>query len=601
MARILAVDDSPDQLLALELQLRSVGHEVETALDGANALARCAEAEFDLILLDVRMPDIDGFEVSRRLKNSHRSACTPVIFLSGHLPSESARREAGELGAVDFVQKPFDKDELLARIQLMLRLQDVRRRLLVENAQLGRDLDSAVRALAEARKGLDELRQLQALDQPIRAGLVLVDAGQRVVAADALARALVPALAPGLAVRQIGDGGDALATLVAARAGGCDLGPDRAVRCEVDDLGDGWLALRLIDARSTTALRQRMRGREPVTWPSMEGSATAAASRYRLGEFIGATSSVRAVEGMVDRLRRCRTTVLIQGATGTGKELIARALHFDGTSPNRPFIPLHCGAITRDLIESELFGFEKGAFTGAGQRHDGLFAAADGGTIFLDEIAETSLELQVKLLRVLQRGEIRPVGSTQHRLVDVRIVAATHRDLRQLVQQGRFREDLYHRLGVVTVHLPALRERLDDLPALLEHFLRRGNDRHERGARPVRGVSRAAMRHLLDYDWPGNVRELENVIERAFALGIGELLQEEDLPPAIRTSRSEPEFVLPAAAPRGSLDLRARRAGAERAAFEQALTDANGDKRAAAQALGLPRSTFYRRLRDLGF
>jgi DNA-binding NtrC family response regulator len=313
--------------------------------------------------------------------------------------------------------------------------------------------------------------------------------------------------------------------------------------------------------------------------------------------------------------------VLIYGESGTGKELVARALHFDGQHREGPFIPLHCGAIAPELIESELFGHEKGSFTGAQQSREGLFRAADGGTIFLDEIAETPPSLQVKLLRVLQRGEIRAVGSSQPRIVDVRILAATNRDLLQLVREGRFREDLYYRLEVVTLQLPTLRDRLDDLPQLVAHFLAQGNRRHDRLDRPVRTVSRGAMERLLAYPWPGNVRELENSIEHAFALGAGEVLQEHDLPPhVVRGTPSllpSPVVRVVSAAGLGAPatggvaaaaalsdavggEMRRQREAAERQAMLQALREQHGDKAAAAQLLGMSRSTFYRRLKELG-
>jgi DNA-binding NtrC family response regulator len=297
--------------------------------------------------------------------------------------------------------------------------------------------------------------------------------------------------------------------------------------------------------------------------------------------------------------------VLIEGESGTGKELVARALHFDGVNRSAPFIPLHCGAIAPELIESELFGHEKGAFTGAQHAREGLFRAADGGTIFLDEVAETSPAVQVTLLRVLQRGEIRPVGASQPRLVDVRILAATNRDLAQLVREGKFREDLYYRLEVVTLGLPPLRDRLGDLPLLAARFLADGNRRHDRLDRPVRAVSQGAIERMLAYPWPGNVRELENAIERAFALGVGDVLQEEDLPepvlhgtPALGPS---PVWRRPAGfAPANPADFRSQRLAAERQLFEQALRECGGDKASAAQRLQMPRSTFYRRTKELG-
>ncbi|MGE3171757.1 MAG: sigma 54-interacting transcriptional regulator [Planctomycetota bacterium] len=606
MPRILAVDDCPDQLLSIELLLQGEGFDIETAGDGWRALELCKDQEYDLILLDVRMPDLDGFEVSRRLAGDHRSATTPILFLTGHLPSEHVREEACSRGAVDFVQKPFERDHLLARIRLMLRLQEVRRRLAVENARLGRELDAATRALGESQAREADLRQLCALGEAADRGTVLVAADGVVRGVDARAKELLPALRPGARLDEQGEAGARLAELLARRGGGADVvvRGRGIVRCDAVDLGGAMLVLQLRDAATGAVVRERMRAREQFRDEESDPAGAAGDDHYRITDFVGRSPSVRAVEQMVDKLRRGRTTVLIHGETGTGKELVARALHFDGPNPRAPFIPMHCGAISRDLVESELFGFEKGAFTGAQQSHEGLFGAADGGTIFLDEIAETSLELQVKLLRVLQMGEVRPVGSARHRIVDVRVVAATNRDLGQLVREGRFREDLYHRLGVVTLRLPPLRERIADLPLLIDFFLRRGNERHQRASRPVRGVSVAAMQELLAYRWPGNVRELENVLERAFALGAGEVVQVDDLPAHVRSAALHRGDAAPLASPPRAavqvLDLQEHRRSADRQAFELALAQAAGDKQAAARALGLPRSTFYRRLRELG-
>src|SRR2546425_7046045 len=241
---------------------------------------------------------------------------------------------------------------------------------------------------------------------------------------------------------------------------------------------------------------------------------------------VGASAKIQDVLRMISRLKDTHTPVLIAGESGTGKELVARAIHFRGPFANRPFVAVDCVSLVPTLIESELFGYEKGAFTGALRSKTGLFQSASGGTIFLDEIGELPLEMQAKLLRVLQEKEIRPVGSNQKIKVDVRVVAATNRDLEAEYRNGTFRKDLYFRLNVVTLHVPALRERRSDIPMLVHCFL----DRYA-PSDPIQ-VTAAAMKSLLQYDWPGNVRELENCIARAVPPGDRRTIDLSDLPPS---------------------------------------------------------------------
>ena len=271
---------------------------------------------------------------------------------------------------------------------------------------------------------------------------------------------------------------------------------------------------------------------------------------------VGSSTKIQDVLRVVGRLKDTRTPVLITGESGTGKELVARAIHFRGGFAKRPFVAVDCGSLVPTLIESELFGHEKGAFTGAIRPKQGLFQAANGGTIFLDEIGELPMDMQAKLLRVLQDKEVRPVGSNHSQKVDVRVIAATNRDLEAGYQAGTFRKDLYFRLNVVTVHLPALRERKTDIPSLVQHFL----DRYATEQRSLE-VSSQAMRCLMQYDWPGNVRELENCIERAVALGSGDTIDVSDLPPALRESQESH------AAHEGNGRSRRHRAGNDRASL----------------------------------
>ncbi|HZP63579.1 MAG TPA: sigma-54 dependent transcriptional regulator [Terriglobales bacterium] len=308
-------------------------------------------------------------------------------------------------------------------------------------------------------------------------------------------------------------------------------------------------------------------------------------SETDLHGIVGSSAKIQDVLRMISRLKDTRTPVLITGESGTGKELVARAIHFRGAFAKQSFVAVDCGSLVPTLIESELFGYEKGAFTGAIKSKTGLFQAANGGTIFLDEIGELPLELQAKLLRVLQEKEIRPVGSNQRVKVDVRVIAASNRDLESEYHKGTFRKDLYFRLNVVTVHLPPLRERRPDIPMLVHWFL----DRYAPGA--TIQVTSAAMKCLLQYDWPGNVRELENCVERALALGDRAMIDLGDLPTSIA---SGPRDSVPAEAPRlSSTDLE----DIERATIQRVFEEVKGDKTLAGKMLGISRATLYRKLK----
>jgi DNA-binding NtrC family response regulator len=301
---------------------------------------------------------------------------------------------------------------------------------------------------------------------------------------------------------------------------------------------------------------------------------------------VGSSAKIQDVLRMVSRLKDTRTPVLITGESGTGKELVARAMHFRGSFAKQPFVAVDCGSLVPTLIESELFGYEKGAFTGALKSKTGLFQSANGGTIFLDEIGELPPELQAKLLRVLQEKEIRPVGSNQRIKVDVRVIAASNRDLESEYQKGTFRKDLYFRLNVVTVHLPALRDRRSDIPMLVHWFL----ERYAPGGSVQ--ITSAAMKCLLQYDWPGNVRELENCIERAIALGDRSTIDISDLPATIVSAPPEPASGASSQSV-SSTDLE----DIERATIQRVFEQVKGDKALAGKMLGISRATLYRKLK----
>jgi two-component system, NtrC family, response regulator HydG len=459
--RVLVVDDEPTLLRALESLLRKKGYDV-TGLDSPIvATQKLAQEDYDVALLDIKMPQLSGLELLSAVK--HRRPEVEVIMMTGHATVETALA-AVRAGAYDYLTKPFDDVELVAR---------------------------AVAKAAERKNLFDRNRQLE------------------------------------------------------------------------------------------TALREK------------EGAP---------GEgLVGNSAPMREVTRMIDAVAYSAATVLVTGESGTGKELVARALHARSPRKGHPFVALNCGALTETLLESELFGHVKGAFTGAQRDQKGLFDAADTGTIFLDEIGDIPLATQVRLLRVLQEGEIKRVGSADSVKVDVRVIAATHRDLPKLVKVGKFREDLFYRLNVINVPLPALRERVEDIPLLAHHFLRRYA---ERLAKKVRALSPEAIELLCGYRWPGNVRELENAVERAVVLCRGEVITPADLPPAV-TGRTAPLVREAPANGDESAWLTLSYAAAKEQAlrrFEKSYVEAlmracDNNISAAARKAGMDRSNFKRVLR----
>jgi two-component system response regulator HydG len=286
-------------------------------------------------------------------------------------------------------------------------------------------------------------------------------------------------------------------------------------------------------------------------------------------------------------------TVLITGESGTGKELIAGAIHYNSERKKGPFVKVNCAALTETLLESELFGHEKGAFTGAHRRKEGQFSLADHGSLFLDEVSEMPLSMQVKLLRVIQEREFARVGGEEVIRVDVRLIAATNKDLTEEIAAGRFREDLFYRLNVVTLHMPPLRERRDDIPLLAQHFLKTFAEKNRKA---IKGYTPQAMDHLLRYDWPGNVRELMNAVERMVVLSRADYVDESDLPPAIVEQVRAVAPQLPAQALPADLPLEE----VEKASILQTLESAGGNKSEAARRLGITRRTLHKKLKKYG-
>ncbi len=432
---ILIVDDTPANLRVLVDYLPQQGFKVLVARSGEQALEQVRHAHPDLILLDVVMPGLDGFETCRRLKADPRTREIPIIFMTA-LSDTSDKIRGFEAGAVDYVLKPFKHEEILARVTTHLTLRQLQATLRETNDHLEQRV---IERTAELERVLEEVEDLKN-------------------------------------------------------------------RLQAENV----------------YLQEEIR-----------------LEHHNFREIVGSSPALLKVLEQVETVARSNSTVLVLGETGTGKELIARAIHDRSRRRDRPLVKVNCTAIAGGLVESELFGHVKGAFTGAVNRRVGRFELADGGTIFLDEIGELPPEAQVKLLRVLQEREFEPVGSSKTYQVDVRVVAATNRDLDAEVREGRFRSDLYYRLNVLPLELPPLRERLQDIAALVNFFLQRFS--RDLG-KEIRGVGRGTMDRLLSYHWPGNIRELKNLVERAAVLATGPILVFGDgapLSPATTAKRTE--------------------------------------------------------------
>lgn len=437
MSNLLIVDDEQSYRQLLSLIFEGEGHTIRTASNGTEAVALLTAEPADLVISDVRMPDMDGIEMLRTVREALPDM--GVVFMTAHASVEAAR-EAFKLGADDFITKPFDVDELKLIVKKTLEKQA------------------------------------------------------------------------------------------------------------------------LIDENRAFKRAQRERG--------------------SVKNIVGTSQKMNAIYQMIETVAEVQSTVLITGESGTGKELVARAIHDMSPRAEKPFISINCGAFTETLLESELFGYVKGSFTGANANRKGLFEAADKGTIFLDEIGEMSPSMQVKLLRVLQERRVRPVGAHDELPIDARVIAATNRDLKQMSIEGTFREDLFYRVSVIPIHLPPLRDRREDIPDLVSHFVQKFCDL---SGRPL-GVSPKAMQMLENYMWGGNVRELEHTIERAVALERTEEIQPERLPEHITNynpERIRAEFELPA----DGLNLTAHLENLEKTYVIEALRLTAGNQTKAADLL----------------
>ena len=441
---VMIVDDEQEIRDSLSEVLTDEGFLTYKAENGAVALEMIAEQHYDIIISDIKMPELDGVTLLRKVKE--QAPDTFVILITSYGSTETAI-EAMRQGAIDYILKPIDFDELILRIK---------------NIDMHKDL----------------MREVRFLRQEISA-------------------------------------------------------------------------------------------------------------QYNYEHIIGESVAMKRMYKLIDKVAPSTSTVLVTGASGTGKELVARAIHHRSERAHRPFVAINCGAIPETLFESELFGYKKGAFTGATKDKDGVFKSAAGGSLFLDEVGEIPLQVQVKLLRAIEMREIKPLGSNIVIPINVRLIAATNRDLAKMVEIGAFREDLYYRLNIIEIYLPSLTERKDDIPLLVRHFINKYNAELKRR---IIGIDNEAMKNMVNYHWKGEVRELENIVERAVLLCDGDMISSADLP---KRAQDVPSSDYPD-------NLKEATKSFEKSHIMSALERAEGDKAKAAENLGIGLSSLYRKIDDLG-
>ncbi len=492
-ANILIVDDTPDNLRLLSGMLIERGYKVRPAPSGAHALATSKKELPDLILLDVIMPEMDGYDVCRILKADERTQDIPVIFLSALNEVEDKVR-GFEAGGVDFITKPFHVKEVMVRVETHLKISALQQELRNETARFKTLADAAFEAILIHSKGgiVDANPAAARLFQCSAAALIGEDIG-KLLPAEFQHGILSGRPAP-FEGNVIGKDGSRIPVEFRTK----NL-PLRGQQVGVTAIRD------LSRQKRMEQEREQLRQENSVLRMTMQG-------RYRFGDIIGRSPAMQMVYELISKAAASKYPVVIYGESGTGKELAAKTIHALRFTDNEPFVTVNCGAITESLFEREFFGHRKGAFTDAIRDEPGFLDAAHGGTLFLDEIGDLPLAMQVKLLRVIESGEYTPVGGVAPKKAEILVVAAANKELADLVQIGKFREDLFYRLQVIEITLPPLRERREDIPLLVEHILAR-----HQAEDSMADVPEKLRQMLFHYDWPGNVRELTNTIQRYLA------------------------------------------------------------------------------------
>lgn len=632
---VLIVDDEPAVRKILETILAGRGYSLAFAENGKAALAKAKELTPDLILLDVILPDIDGFEVCRKLRSDPILSEVPIIMVTG-LGDRDSRFQGLESGADDFLTKPFDATELLARVRTITRLSRYRRlESKIKRLSAVYDISSALNSsididallefiVQQAKELLDvegasilfydqqsdelyfpiALSEDEAIENRLKRFRFPIFQG----IAGWVVREGKPALVPDVSIderfyKEI-DGVSGFVTrsvlCVPLRGKEGVLGVLEAVNkkdggfTEDDQVLLEAMAGNIAVSIEKASLHRDLQRAEALLRHQAK-SGKDIRHKYRFEDIVGNSDKIREIIKKAEQVALTDATVLIYGETGTGKELIAQAIHQASPRVMKNFVPVNCAAIPETLLESELFGHEKGAFTSATARRIGRFEEANGGTLFLDEIGDMPLNLQVKLLRALEEGFIRPLGSSQNIPVDVRVIVATQKDLAQLVADGKFRRDLYYRIKVFQLELPPLRERRGDILLLIDYFIKCYNEELNKKFQDMGDEARAV---LYQYDYPGNVRELKHIIESAMVSSKDNIITIDTLPKEIRNSgisdgsmSTGEEFI---SIPRNDVELKAAKAEAQRKIevlfLRRLLSDHHGNVSQAAREAKMNRS-----------
>ncbi len=550
--KILVIDDEKSLRFTFESFLAGEGYATATATNHDEALALLDQEDFDVIFSDILLGGKTGIDLLRVLKERQRSC--PVIMVTG-FPNLQTATEAVRLGAFDYLAKPVLKKDLLQVARSALKYKE----LLDQNEKYHANLDAVFRSVKDGIVTVDEQGRILALNEA--AGRICD------LPADAQGRPFASAT-PGCSGRCRGALFETLRQRQPLEVPRQECGhhgrPGQLVTLTTSPLLNrkGDFSGAVLVLRDETRLNELERSLK---------------KRQRLHNLVGGSEKMQSVYGLVEDLADVPTTALIFGESGTGKELVAEALHVLGRFRNKPLVKVNCAALPDTLLESELFGHVRGAFTGAVRDKAGRFQKADGGTIFLDEIGDISPRMQLRLLRVLQEKEVERVGESTPTKVEVRVVAATNQNLAEKVRRGEFREDLYYRLKVVTVDLPPLRERMDDIPLLVDHFI----DKFNKGLnKAVSGLSEDVERLFGQYPWPGNVRELQHALEHAFVRCHQSIITLDHLPDDIRSSGNSSS-----PAPSDEPQM-----------IRKALRKTDGNKAKAARLLGMDRKTLYRKI-----